>query len=159
MKYAVFVLLISVVTGFISCGGDEYLFDWQQQLADDIEAIDKYLEEHNIVARKSSSGLRFVIHKLGSGNYPVYGQTVVVHYEGRLLDGTVFDSSYERGEPSEFVVGSLIQGFNEGITYIGQGGSISLYMPSRIGYGTNSPSEDIPPNSILIFDVELLNIK
>ena len=124
----------------------------------DIEAIDHYLAENNIEANISSSGLRYVVHDYGTGAAPVDGQTVVVHYEGRFIDGTVFDSSYDRGEPSEFVVGTLIKGFIEGLSYIGEGVSISLYMPSRLGYGiaSNGP---IPENSILFFDVELINIK
>ncbi|MFC2126259.1 FKBP-type peptidyl-prolyl cis-trans isomerase [Bacteroidota bacterium] len=158
MRISGIITLLAALLIMLSCGGDEYLFDWQEQLAKDLEAIDKYLEENNIEAKKSSSGLRYVIHDYGTGSAPVYGQSIIVHYEGRLIDGTVFDSSYERGEPSEFRVGTLIQGFNEGLSYIGEGGSISLYMPSRIGYGTSS-TDNIPENSILFFDVELLNIK
>jgi FKBP-type peptidyl-prolyl cis-trans isomerase FkpA len=153
------ITLMVALTLMLSCGGDEYLFDWQAQLAADIEAIDKYLEEHNIKANVSQSGLRYVIHDYGTGSAPVYGQYVIVHYKGTLMDGTVFDSTYDRGEPAEFQVGGAIQGFNEGLSYIGEGGSISLYMPSRIAYGNSSPSDDIPENSILFFDVELLNIK
>ena len=147
------------LTLMLSCGGDEYLYDWQEQLATDLEAIDAYLEENNIDAKISSSGLRYVIHDYGSGAAPVYGQSVIVHYEGTLMDGTVFDSSYDRGEPSEFVIGNLIKGFNEGLSYIGEGGSISLYMPSRIAYGNKARGDFITENSILFFDVKLLNIK
>jgi len=158
MRILGIITLLATLLLMLSCGGDEYMFDWQEQLAKDLEAIDKYLEENNISARKSSSGLRYVIHDYGTGAAPTQYQAVIVHYEGRLIDGTVFDSSYERGEPSEFIVGQLIQGFKEGLSYIGEGGSISLYMPSRIAYGTRS-TDDIPENSILFFDVELLNIK
>ena len=159
MRNTGLIALLMALTVMLSCGGDEYLYDWQEQLAADLEAIDAYLEENNINAKISYSGLRYVVHDYGSGAAPVYGQSVIVHYEGTLMDGTVFDSSYERGEPSDFVVGNLIKGFNEGLSHIGEGGSISLYMPSRIAYGTRSPSDDIPENSILFFDVKLLNIK
>ena len=159
MKITGIITLITVLTLFLSCGGDEYFFDWQKQLAADIEAIDKYLEENNIQAEVSYTGLRYVIHEYGKGTSPLMGQSVIVDYEGRLIDGTVFDSSYDRGEPEEFIVGKLVDGFDEGLTYIAEGGSISLYMPSRLGYGTRSPSSAIPPNSILFFDVELINIK
>ena len=158
MRVTGIVLLVIALGSMLSCGGDEYLFDWQEQYAKDLERIDAYLEENNIEAKKSSTGLRYVIHDYGKGAAPAYGQRVIVHYEGRLIDGTVFDSSYAKGEPAEFQTGTLVDGFDEGLSYIGEGGSISLYMPSRIGYGTKS-TENIPANSILFFDVKLINIK
>jgi len=158
MKVTGIVFLVVALISMLSCGGDEYIYDWQEQYAKDLEAIDAYLAEHDIEARKSSSGLRYVIHDFGTGGPPLNGQNVIVHYEGWLIDGTVFDSSYDRGEPSEFQVGTLVQGFNEGLSYIGEGGSISLYMPSKLGYGTKSKG-DVPENSIMFFDVKLINIK
>lgn len=158
MRVTGIILLLMALGSMLSCGGDEYLYDWQEQYAKDLAAIDAYLEENNIVARKSSSGLRYVIHDFGTGAAPVYGQRVIVHYEGRFIDGAVFDSSYERGEPSEFQSGGLVDGFDEGLGYIGEGGSISMYMPSRLGYGTQG-STSIPANTVLFFDVELINIK
>ena len=157
MRITGLLVLSIVVLMMQSCGGQEYLFDWQEQFVKDLEVIDEYLEDNNIEAKASRSGLRYVVHDYGTGPSPVYGQAVIVHYEGRLIDGTVFDSTLGE-EPAEFVVGSLIDGFDEGLSYIGEGGSISLYIPSRLGYG-NKETSSIPANSVLFFDVELINIK
>ena len=157
MRNVGIIVLLAVIVSMLSCGGNEYLFDWQEQHAEDLEIIDQYLADNNIVANTSRTGLRYVIHDSGAGASPVYGQIVVVHYEGRFIDGTVFDSTYGK-EPANFKVGTLIDGFNEGLSYIGEGGNISLYIPSRLGYG-NKGTSNIPPNTVLFFDVELLNIK
>lgn len=80
-----------------------------------------------------------------------------VNYEGRLIDGTVFDSSYERGESIKFPLNGVIKGWGEGLTYAKEGGRIQLYIPSDLGYGQRGTGP-IPANSTLIFDVELIKV-
>ena len=89
------------------------------------------------------------------------GDYVRVHYTGKLLDGTKFDSSYDRGEPFEFLLGAgrVIKGWDEGIALMKEGGKATLIIPSRMGYGSREIPNVIPANSILIFDVELVEIK
>jgi FKBP-type peptidyl-prolyl cis-trans isomerase len=103
------------------------------------------------------SGLRYEIIKQGEGT-PKPTDTVKVHYTGTLLDGTVFDSSVQRGEPAEFPLDQVIAGWTEGLQKIGKGGKIKLYVPPSLAYGDDG-RPGIPPGSTLIFDVELLDIK
>lgn len=104
------------------------------------------------------SGLRYEIIKPGTGPAPKPTETVKVHYTGTLIDGTVFDSSVQRGEPAEFPLDQVIPGWTEGIQKMTKGGKIKLYVPPQLAYGDDGrPS--IPPGSTLIFDVELLDIK
>jgi FKBP-type peptidyl-prolyl cis-trans isomerase FkpA len=105
------------------------------------------------------SGLQYEIITKGTGSTPAATDVVRVHYEGTLLDGTVFDSSYTRGEPAEFPLDAVIPGWNEGLTLMPVGSTYTLYIPSRLGYGEQGAGGVIPPNSVLIFKVELLSIE
>lgn len=107
---------------------------------------------------KSDSGLYYKITAAGSDQQPVDGDQVVVHYEGTLLDGTVFDSSIERGEPATFDLTGVIPGFTEGLKLLGEGGKATLYIPSDLAYGDMGAGGMIKPGSTLIFDVELIEI-
>ena len=104
------------------------------------------------------SGLRYEITKAGDGAAPKATETVKVHYTGTLIDGTVFDSSVQRGEPAEFPLDQVIPGWTEGIQKMNKGGKIKLYVPAHLAYGDDG-RPGIPPGSTLIFDVELLDIK
>jgi FKBP-type peptidyl-prolyl cis-trans isomerase len=104
------------------------------------------------------SGLRYEIVKQGEGAAPKPTETVKVHYTGTLIDGTVFDSSVQRGEPAEFPLDQVIAGWTEGIQKMTKGGKIKLYVPPQLAYGDDG-RPGIPPGSTLIFDVELLDIK
>ncbi len=104
------------------------------------------------------SGLRYEVVKAGNGTFPKATDTVTVHYTGRLIDGTVFDSSVQRGQPAEFQLDQVIPGWTEGIQKVDKGGSIKLYIPPQLAYGDEG-RPGIPPSSTLIFDVELLDIK
>ncbi|GIV42934.1 MAG: hypothetical protein KatS3mg035_0057 [Bacteroidia bacterium] len=107
------------------------------------------------------SGLKYYIVKEGTGNYPLSGQSVLVHYHGTLTDGKTFDSSFERGAPFETVIGKgqVIQGWDEGIPKLKVGGQAIFIIPPHLGYGDQAMGDKIPANSTLIFYVELLGIK
>lgn len=108
---------------------------------------------------KSESGLRYEILEAGdTEKKPSQTDRVRVHYEGKLIDGSVFDSSYKKGQPATFAVAGVVRGFGEGLQLIGEGGKIRLYIPSDLGYGNNPPSGDIGPGDLLIFEVELQEI-
>ena len=94
----------------------------------------------------------------GTGNSPKADDTVKVHYEGTLLDGTVFDSSIKRNEPAEFPVNGVIPGWTEALQHMKVGDRWRLFIPSKLAYGERGAGELIGPNAVLIFDVQLLDI-
>ena len=110
---------------------------------------------------KTDSGLYYKVTKPGTGPQPQKGQTIRAHYEGRLVDGKVFDSSYARKEPLEFAVGigQVIPGWDEGLLAMKVGEKRTLVIPPNLGYGARGAGGVIPPNAWLIFDVELVGIK
>ncbi len=105
-----------------------------------------------------SSGLQYEVISEGSGSKPKATNTVKCHYEGRLIDGRVFDSSIKRGQPATFPLNQVIKGWTEGLQLMPVGSKFRFYIPSELGYGANGAGEMIEPNSTLIFDVELLDI-
>lgn len=109
----------------------------------------------------TSSGLKYTNQVLGTGPMPKAGQTIVVHYTGRLEDGTKFDSSLDRGQPFVFPigVGRVIKGWDEGLLTMRVGGKRTLTIPPHLAYGERGAGNVIPPNATLIFDVELLEIR
>ncbi len=104
-----------------------------------------------------ASGLQYEVLSAGEGAKPSREDTVRTHYHGTLIDGTVFDSSYDRGQPAEFPVGGVIAGWTEALQLMGAGSKWRLYVPSELAYGGQAVGS-IPPHSVLVFDVELLEI-
>jgi FKBP-type peptidyl-prolyl cis-trans isomerase len=133
-----------------------YLTELKQKSAvQNSEFFAKLKDNKNVV--ESPSGLRYEIVSPGQGPFPKASDTVRVNYTGALIDGTVFDSSVNSGQPAEFPLSGVIPGWTEGIQKINKGGKIKLYVPPTLGYGDEGRT-GIPPGSTLIFDVELLDI-
>jgi FKBP-type peptidyl-prolyl cis-trans isomerase len=106
----------------------------------------------------TASGLQYEVLTQGQGENPVPTDTVAVHYEGKLVDGTVFDSSYQRGEPAVFRLDQVIPGWTEGVQLMKPGAKYRFTIPPELGYGPEGAGGVIPPNAVLQFDVELLAI-
>lgn len=108
--------------------------------------------------KTTESGLQYEVITSAEGAKPKVNDVVSVHYTGTLIDGTVFDSSVERGESVEFPVGGVIPGWVEGLQLMSVGEKYKFYIPSELAYGAQSPTPEIPANSTLVFEVELLDI-
>lgn len=108
----------------------------------------------------TESGLQYEVLQKGAGAKPGPASMVKVNYRGNLIDGTEFDSSYKRGKPAEFRVDGVIQGWTEGLQLMNAGGRYKFYIPSELGYGPGrGPGGTLPPNSALVFEVELLEVQ
>jgi len=124
------------------------------------EKADAAIANLKAEAQKTDSGLMYIVHEEGKGPKPVAGQNVKVHYELKLADGVVVDSSYSRGTPLEIPigVGRVIPGWDEGIQLLNEGSKATLIVPSDLGYGPSGAGGVIPPNATLIFKVELVKV-
>jgi FKBP-type peptidyl-prolyl cis-trans isomerase FkpA len=127
------------------------------QQAADSTAIVKYLKQNKIKAKRTVNGVYVVMRKSLKGNKLVSGDTVSTHYTGKLLNGTRFDSSYDRGQPFTLVlgIGQVIKGWDEGLMSLKKGEEATLYIPSGMAYGPRGAGAGIPPNAILVFDIEI----
>ncbi|MFN3781649.1 MAG: FKBP-type peptidyl-prolyl cis-trans isomerase, partial [Candidatus Kapaibacteriota bacterium] len=132
----------------------------KEQAEKNLKAAQTFLEENKKKPdiNETNSGLQYKVLKLGSGKKPLATNKVKVHYRGTLLDGTVFDDSYSRGNPAEFELDKVIRGFQEGLLNMPEGSKFILYIPPSLGYGDRQVGK-IPPNSLLIFEVELFEVK
>lgn len=119
---------------------------------------DKFLAENKTKegVKTTASGLQYKVITEGTGKSPKATDTVIVHYEGKLINGKVFDSSYERGMPAQFAVNEVIKGWTEGLQLMKEGGKYEFYIPSELAYG-EAGNPMIEPNSVLTFTVELLS--
>lgn len=145
----IFILGVFVILS-LAC---EKQLSEEEQFNKDKELIEEYLSKNNLVAQKTNTGLYYIIEKEGDGNHPATNSTVTVRYKGYLLSGQVFDQS-ENG----ITIGlhQVITGWREGIPKLSTGGEGVLLIPSKLGYGSQSTG-NIPANSVLIFDVKLLD--
>lgn len=125
-----------------------------------LQAGETFLAENKTKegVQTTASGLQYKVLKLGTGQKPKATNTVRVHYEGRLINGTVFDSSYQRGESIEFPLNGVIAGWTEGVQLMPTGSKFQFYIPANLAYGERGAGASIGPNETLIFDVELLAI-
>ena len=133
----------------------------EEQFREVKEAGEKFLEENKTKAnvKVTESGLQYIVLKEGSGDKPSSGSKVEVHYHGTLIDGTVFDSSVDKGVPSEFFVNQVIVGWTEALQLMSKGSKYKLFVPQELAYGTfPRQGGKIRPFEMLIFEVELLNI-
>ncbi|MGB3726267.1 MAG: FKBP-type peptidyl-prolyl cis-trans isomerase [Glaciecola sp.] len=132
----------------------------QEQFAGAVQEGADYLEKNaqRDEVSTTESGLQYEVINEGSGEKPVPSSTVRVHYHGTLIDGTVFDSSYERGQPAEFPVGGVIKGWTEALQLMSVGEKWRIHVPHDLAYGEQGAGAAIGPYSTLVFDVELLEI-
>lgn len=154
MSMRIFAVSAIILAFAISCSDQE--LTTMEQLAKDIQTIDKYLDDNGIVALEDPSGVRYTFEVEGTGPKPTLSNTVVVKYIGKLFDGTVFDGTTT--DPAVFRLLQLIEGWQIGFQLLPQGSKATLYIPSGLGYG-KSGGGPIPPNANLIFDVELIEVR
>ena len=150
MKQLFFTFLLLIVCLAVGC-------DDETQFEKDREAIREYLDANNIDAESSQSGLFYRIETPGGDTGPSINSTVEIKYRGELRDGTVFDETPD-DQAVEFRLANLIRGWQVGLPLIGRGGKIHLYIPSALGYGASQVGS-IPPNSVLIFEIELIDFE
>ena len=128
----------------------------QAHIAEGKAYLDANAKRQGVVVTKS--GLQYEVMQEGKGKSPKATDTVRCHYEGRLLDGTVFDSSYKRGEPADFGLNQVIPGWTEGVQLMKEGAKFRFTIPYLLAYGEQGAGASIPPFSTLIFDVELIKV-
>ena len=135
--------------------------NYPEETAQAVEALSNFLSKNKIAVEPTESGLYYLVTEEGNGEKPQIGQMVSMHYTGKLLDGTVFDSSVERDQPFKFPlgVGRVIPGWDEGVQLMSKGEKGVFYIPYYLAYGENGAGKDIPPFADLIFEVELIDFE
>ena len=150
MKYLMSLLIVATL--FSACKKD----DPEEQAKTDEDIIKTYIADNNLTATRTSSGLYYVVDEAGTGAQPGSTSTVTVRYRGYFTNGGVFDQSSNAG--ATFGLQSVIEGWQEGIPLYKEGGSGILLIPSALAYGTQGTS-GIPANSVILFDIELLDVQ
>jgi len=147
--------LLLVLVGILAWAGT------QRQVSAARPADMVYLQSHKGKpgVKTTASGLQYEVLTEGTGPTPTAADTVAVNYEGKLLDGTVFDSSYKRGQPAVFPLGQVIPGWTEGVQLMKTGSKYRFTIPPELGYGARGAGGVIPPNAVLVFDIELLGVQ
>lgn len=132
----------------------------QQKKTAQMEAGKQFLAENakRAEVQQTASGLQYEILQAGTGNKPGPTTMVTVHYEGKLIDGTVFDSSFKRNQPATFGLHQVIPGWTEGVQLMNEGATFRFYIPYELGYGAQGAGGAIPPYATLIFDVQLIKV-
>ena len=133
----------------------------RQQVSDYTEKNKQFLVENGKKPgiTTTASGLQYRVNKPGRGNHPGSSDKVLVHYRGRLINGTEFDSSYKRGKPASFQINKVIKGWTEALQLMKQGDHWQLFIPAELAYGVKGAGRNIPPNSTLIFDIEFISFQ
>ena len=157
-----------LLAGMASCNNsssnetttEEATPDYGQQIKDNKTIGREFMEQNakNDSVVQTQSGLQYMVLKEGTGAKPGPTDEVTVHYTGKLLDGTVFDSSVDRGEPATFPLDKVIAGWTEVLQLMSEGSKYRLFIPSELAYGSKG-TQNILPNSTLIFDVELIKVE
>ena len=139
---------------------DEVIPSPKSQLDIDIQAIQKYLSKNNLEAVKTESGLFYSITEFGDGEPVSEGSTVDFHIMGKFLNGVQFYSSYESGQFIEVIIGQkmVVPGVEEGLQLLKAGGKATLYIPSPLAYGLESSGSQVPPNAIIIHQIEVIAV-
>jgi FKBP-type peptidyl-prolyl cis-trans isomerase FklB len=140
---------------------NEYFQKKEKEQAQNAIAEGKVYLEQNAKrdgVTQTKSGLQYEVLTEGTGKSPKATDTVRCHYEGRLLDGTIFDSSYKRGEPADFGLNQVIPGWTEGVQLMKEGAKFRFHIPYLLAYGERGAGAQIPPYSTLVFDVELIKV-
>ena len=137
-----------------------FMQEMQERQQNEPQVIADYVAQNNITAKPTADGLYVIVKKKGTGAKVAMGRQVAIHYTGRLLDGTTFDSSID-GDPISYTVGqmSLIRGWEEGVMGQPEGTQLQIIMPSSLGYGSQGAGRLIPPYSPLMFDLEIVSVK
>ena len=153
MKYILAVLVLISISSCQTDDGGNVITDYSSQ--NETEILN-YIEDNNLEAQKSNSGLYYVIQQQGEGVHPVTNSDVTVKYKGFYTNGNIFDESDDEG--ITFNLQQVIAGWTEGITYFKEGGKGILLIPSRLAYGSFD-TRGIPGGSVLIFEIELIEVK
>ena len=169
-KFLAIAMAAMLMTVMSSCGSGnasdtenttDTVADYGSEIKDNKTIGREFLEENakNDSVIQTESGLQYMVLKEGTGAKPGPTDEVTVHYTGKLIYGTVFDSSVERGEPATFPLNKVIPGWTEGLQLMSEGAKYRLFIPSELAYGEKGAGEQILPNSTLIFDVELIKVE
>ncbi|MBR5674031.1 MAG: FKBP-type peptidyl-prolyl cis-trans isomerase [Muribaculaceae bacterium] len=169
-KFLAIAMAAILMTAMSSCGGGnasdtenttDTVADYGTEIKDNKTIGREFLEENakNDSVIQTESGLQYMVLKEGTGAKPGPTDEVTVHYTGKLINGTVFDSSVERGEPATFPLNKVIPGWTEGLQLMSEGAKYRLFIPSELAYGEKGAGQQILPNSTLIFDVELIKVE
>ena len=156
-------LLLLLAMG--SCKEKDKVLTYEERLVVDSKEIEKYLAENNLTATRTSAGLYYQVLEEGTGVRAEAGNTVKVHYIGKFLDGYKFDSSWDTGNPYTFRLGyendpnSPIKGWHQAVALMRKGDRFRVFVPSGLAYGRSGRYGSIPPNTILVFEMDLLDVK
>lgn len=164
LAYLTIILLLSATActpGYIKEYEKALVENPETQIAKDRNEILRYAIDNKIELQRTESGLFYRFTEAGEGTEtPSETSKVTAHYAGRLLStGKQFDSSYDRGEPLEFPINRVIKGWQEMIQLMPRGSKATVYIPSGMAYGSRGAGADIPPNAVLVFDIELLDFE
>jgi FKBP-type peptidyl-prolyl cis-trans isomerase len=156
-------LLVLLALG--SCKEQDKVLTAEEQLVVDSKLIEEYLKENNMTATRTPSGLYYQVLREGNGEDAVAGKTVKVHYIGKFLDGSTFDSSYSTGNPYVFRLGyendpnSPIKAWHQAVALMNKGDEFRIFVPSGLAYGRTGSFGRIPPNAVLMFEMDLLDVR